>query len=573
LPSDERSTHPRQAAIAVLPPDVSERIAAGEVIERPASVVRELVDNALDAEATHVAVELRGGGLELIRVADDGHGIRPDEVELAFARHATSKLRTWDDLYRLETLGFRGEALPSIASVAEVTMATRYEAYELGVQVTYLGSEAVKAARIARQPGSTVTVRHLFHNVPARLKFLPAERHEALQVGHMLRRYALAHPAVRFTLLLDGRASFQSSGSGDPRSAVADVYGTALAETMRPLDAGPLECAALDGLFSGRAVHRPSRQHVTLVINGRVVANRGIGAALEDAYRPHLPRGRHPVAVVRIQVPPRDVDPNVHPAKTEVKLAREQVIAARLAEAVREIVGRAPAEPPAAPAFALSGVQLHLPAPRRKLAEFGPVWADATGPEHNAADAFRGARVLGQLQGSLIVAEVQAGLLVVDQHRAHERLIYERLLRQLETTPSEGQSLLEPLVVELKPAQAAVFEQRVPLLERLGFVCERFGSHEYLVRAIPALDGRVDLAPQVHLLLEEASSAQEGWRERLMVSLACRAAVRRHRLLADAEQRRLVRDLSTAAVPAACPHGSPILLRFSGGFLERQFGW
>ena len=556
--------------IRVLAPEVAERIAAGEVIDRPAAVVRELVENALDAGAGEIAIELRGGGLELIRVGDDGCGMAPDELELAFKRHATSKIAAFDDLSRLGTLGFRGEALPSVAAVAEVSALSRIAEEELGATLTLRGGEVIRRGRAARQPGTTVTVRQLFQNVPARLKFLPAGRAESLLVGALVRRYALAHPAARITLSLDGRPSFRSGGGGTVEGALADVYGPLVAETMLRLEAS-VEGARVDGWTSGRTVTRPGRAHVTLVVNGRLAASRGLVAALEAAYRPLLPRGRHPIALIRLDVPPAELDANVHPAKSEVRLAREAEVAEALAVAFRETLGRAPARPSLGDEFALGPRQSTLPAPRRGVfAESGRGYA-----AERPGDLLAGVRVIAQVAGTLIVAEGPGGVLLIDQHRAHERVIYERLRERTggRSAAGQGQSLLEPIVLELSAVRAARLEERLPFLEALGFGCQRFGDREYLVRAVPALPEAEELAGGLGELLEEAAGDGDDWRDRLMTALSCRAALRRGRPLGDPQMRELVRQLAETAAPASCPHGSPVVLALSGAFLERQFRW
>ncbi|HZR00672.1 MAG TPA: DNA mismatch repair endonuclease MutL [Chloroflexota bacterium] len=561
---------PPSSPIRVLPREVAERIAAGEVIERPASVVKELLDNALDAGASEVAVELRGGGLELIRVADDGCGIRGDEVELAFARHATSKIRGVDDLAGLATLGFRGEALPSIATVAEVTMLTRTVDEEAATSLVVHGSGVLRRGQAARQRGTTVAVRQLFQNVPARLKFLPAGRAESLAVGALLRRYALARPAVRLSLVIDGHPSFRASGSGDVRTVLGELYG-------EPVALGALTIAAeaadgrIRGLLTPRTLTRPGRQHVTLVVNGRPAANRAILAALEGAYRPLLPRGRHPIAAIAIDVPPDELDPNVHPAKSEVQLLREAEIAEALAAAVREALGQAPDRPDESRLFALGPTQYALPRPLRRIAE------RPDSPYDDAPTQFRevlpSLTVLSQAHRSLIVAEGPRGLFLIDQHRAHERVIYEKLRERTEGGPVEAQSLLEPIVLELKPHEAARLEERLAYLEALGFDCQRFGDRDFLVRAVPSLPGTENVALHLQELLEEAAAEDGGWRGRLLTALSCRAAVRRHQKLDEGSMRRLLDELAATAAPATCPHGAPLVLHLHDRFLERQFDW
>lgn len=559
--------------IAILSPDVAEQIAAGEVVERPTSVVRELIDNAIDAGATDVTIELRGGGLELIRVNDDGCGIPPDEVELAFRHHATSKIGSFGDLLTLRTLGFRGEALPSIAAVSEVEMLTRDAAHDSGTRIVLRAGEVIRRRRAARQPGTTVTVRRLFHNVPARLKFVSAGRGESLQVGHLVRRYALAHPSVRLSLALDGRLSFRSSGSGRLDLTIAEVYGSAVGNTLLCLPRKQVDGTAVSGFLSVRSITRPRRDHLTLIVNGRLAASRGLATALESAYRPVLPRGRHPIAVVVVEVPPAELDPNIHPAKTEVRLAREPVVAAALADVIRAALAHAPALPNADADFSVGSGQYRLPFRQRRIAEgSGPTWQRALRDELSGS-SLPALRILGQVQDSLILAEGEHGLFLIDQHRADERIIYEDLLRRGGADATGAQTLLEPVVVELKPHQAILLDERLSDLEGLGLSCQRIGGRDYLVRAVPAVPGRENVATNLDVLLEEAASEDEGWRERLMASLACRAAVRRNRPLSESEMKDLLRGLAATTAPAVCPHGSPLILHLSDGFLKKQFDW
>ncbi len=561
-----------RSPIVVLPSEVAERIAAGEVIERPASVVRELIDNAIDAAATEIAVELRGGGLELIRVTDNGDGIPDGEVELAFQRHATSKIRAEADLLALESLGFRGEALPSIAAVADVALVTRIAEAASGVAVEIRGGHVVRRAPAARQPGTTVTVRHLFRNVPARLKFLPAGRTESLVVGQLVRRAALARPAVRFTLSLDGHLAFRSSGSGDLRAAIAEVYGSAVAETMVPLASDGADPVMVAGLLGGRSATRPSRAQITLIVNGRAVANPDLMSALENAYRPLLPRGRHPIAVIMLTMLPADVDPNVHPAKAEVRFARQAEVAAVLERTVREALTAAPAQPERERDFSLIGGQPTLALPPGRVRERRSAWGARPDGEHGDPLPVDRLRVVTQVQGALILAEGPNGLYLVDQHRAHERSIFERLLRADRGREADAQALLEPLLLELPAHRAARLEERRGELERIGFVVERFGERAFLVRAIPADVGQGDV-PWLEGLIDEAAAEGESWWQRLLISLSCRTAIRRGEALGPSRMEGLLRDLAETSVPAACPHGSPLVLHVGDDFLARQFGW
>jgi DNA mismatch repair protein MutL len=554
------TSHPI-ANIQILSPEVVERIAAGEVVERPVSVVRELIDNALDAGAQDIRVEIRGGGLRFIRVADDGTGIPADQVELAFRHHATSKIRDTVDLLEVRSLGFRGEALPSIAAVSELSILTATGGSPMGVRLDVRYGEITQRSYLSRTAGTTITVRNLFGNTPARLAFVGSARSESTLISQIVRRYALANPTVRFHLTLDGHPSLHTSGLGLEQT-IGEAFGSAVSRTLLPI--GPVEVgpARWSGFITGRHLTRSSRRHITVLINGRCVQSRGIQSALEDGYRSLLPRGRHPIAVLALQLPRSRVDVNVHPSKQEVKVQEETTIAAALRDAVRETLGRRLDTPSEDVSFALGPVQVELP---RMIAERDAGY-DATG------ERLRRMQVIGQVQGSLIVLQDEAGFYLVDQHRAHERAIYELLLRQHDEGRA-GQLLLEPLHIELTPHQIARLEPRLPELAALGFSCEWFGGRSFLVRSVPALPDTAGLPALVEDVLEAAAEDESDWQHRLLTSVACRTATRRGRPLTIPQAKELIDLLADTSSPAACPHGSPLILHFSERFLERQFNW
>ena len=570
--------------IAVLPPAVAERIAAGEVIETPAAVVKELVENALDAGARQIIVEVRGGGLESIRVTDDGGGIVADEVALAFQRHATSKLRALDDLLRVRTLGFRGEALPSIAAVADVVLHTATDGAPAGIVLHLRHGDVVEQSKRARSRGTTVTVRDLFAAFPARRRFLRTPRVEAQQIGQTVRRFALAHPAVTFTLAFDGHTALRTPGNDTLADAAAALYGPAVAAHLLPL-AITVSAGMIVGIIGDRAVSRPSRAAITLIVNGRCVKCPPLASAFETAYRPLLPRGRHPLAVLHLTVPPDAVDVNIHPAKAEVRLLHTAALAEALAEACRTTLGRLPALPPDDADWSFVP---NLPAsfPNREGGEMHDmlslggmrdvssfVMAETTVPESN----LPALRIVGQLEDRLILAEGADGLYLVDQHRAHERVIYEHLRARSKDTPDEADGV-EPLVLALSPADARRLTERMPDLAAVGVTCEAWGRNTFLLRSIPTeLSDVESLGPLLLDALGEADDyADDGtdaWRDRLCTALACRSALRRGRPLSPGAMYDLLRRLGATGSPTVCPHGSPIVLHVGSGFLIRQFGW
>jgi len=561
----------RRPAIAILPPEVVERIAAGEVIERPAAVVKELVENALDAGARHVDIELRAAGLQLIRVSDDGCGIPAHEVELAFARHATSKLRTADDLLEVRSLGFRGEALPSIAAMATVTLLTATADAAIGMKVTVRDGQVIERSPAARAPGTTVLVRELFQRVPARRMFLRAPQVETAQAELVVRRYALARPDVAFRLVIDGRDVLHTTGSGRLEDAIAAVYGPLVAARLlciAPVSAGPQR---LWGAIGDASVTRRSRQHITLVINGRVATSAALLAALEDACRPLLPRGRPPQAVLSLDFPPGAVHVNTHPAKLPLRLLCEHPPFLLVRLSFPQTLVRLPVEPPPAVDFSLGVLEL----PPAELHEQPPSYTP--GEEWVVpAGSLPELRLRGQVQRTLILAEGPAGLYLIDQHRAHERVIYEHLRQRYGAAPAPAYDVLvlpDPVLIELRPAQAHTLLPRLDELEALGFRCERFGAHQFLVRSAPAVPGVEGLATVLGGAIEEAGTEEGGWLDRLLVSLSCRAALRRGEPLSMPQMHELVGALTRTLLPAVCPHGSPLVLHLSVPFLGRQFRW
>ena len=563
------------SAIRLLPPSVAERIAAGEVIDRPAAVVRELVENAIDAGATEVRIEARGGGLRSIRVSDNGSGIPEDEAELAFRRHATSKLQELADLERVSTFGFRGEALASIAAVAEVTLVSATEG-STAVSCSFRTGRPLERVPAARSRGTTVTVQDLFSTMPARLKFMRGARAEAGQIGAVVRRYALARPDLRLTLVLEGHVSFRGEGSGDLHEALAAVYGDEVGGMLLPID--PCDPADTNGVriagaIGGRGATRSNRMHLSLFINGRYVRPQRLLAAVEDGYRRFLPRGRHALGALFLDVPPADLDVNIHPAKLDVRLRYEDAVVAALTEAVRSAYGRYPGAVFGRQELALTGRQRLLPGlPQRagRVGEEPARWGWGESVSTPAGGSLPALRLVGQLHNALIVAEDEQGSYLIDQHRAHERIIYEQFLAH---DHAERQALIEPAIVDLPAGAARRLAGRLDALAALGFDCEEFGAERFVLRAAPAGAEMAAIAGSLPDLLQEAALDRDDWRDRLLATLACRAAVRKGRPLSLEEARDLVTRLSAVRSPAVCPHGSPVLLYLAEPFLNRQFDW
>ena len=545
-------------AIRVMDPHLAAKIAAGEVIERPASVVKELVENALDAGAQYIRVEIEGGGADRILVADDGDGIAADEVELAFRRHATSKLRTENDLNELATLGFRGEALPSIAAVADVVCSTRSVSEPVGVELRVDGG-ALEQQPLARQTGTTMVVDGLFARFPARRKFLRARSAEAAACVQVVASLALGFPEVQFAVLADGREALRTPGDGHLRSAFVAVLGTDAAEHLLDVPRTSIDderheaVVEVDGVCASGSYNRSGRSGVTVLVNRRPVTNRTLTYAVVEAYGSLVPVGRQPVAAINVRVPPSEVDFNVHPSKLEVKLLRERAVYAAVQRALRSAL--ASSDWPVA------------------------AWADDVADRSDGTESLRDLRVLGQAGKTYLIAEGDAGLYLVDQHAAHERVLLEDLRAALRGR-SEQQLLLEPLVLEVLPAAVALADEAASELNQLGFAIEPFGPRQVLLRGVPAViadrqpqrvlqEALVTLATNTHgLVIEQHAS----WAERLAIVVACRSAVRAGDTLAQAEMEALLRRLGETSICRTCAHGRPTAILLSHAQLEREFG-
>jgi DNA mismatch repair protein MutL len=535
--------------IRVLPPEVAARIAAGEVIERPASVVKELVENSLDSGASRISVEAKGGGIELIRITDDGCGISPDDLPTAFERHATSKLASDDDLFRVLTLGFRGEALPSVAAVAEVELVSRPPASDSAGAIRLVPGAPVEIGVQGAPEGTTATVQRIFERQPARRKFLRSAQSESNAIAAVVTHYALAHPHVRFTLTIDGRESLHTDGSGDLRDAVAAVYGAETASAM--IEVHPLEDrdVAVEGLIAPPHISRSNRSYISLFLNGRWIQNRRLAFAVEEAYAGMLMVGRHPIAVLNLRLPPEDVDVNVHPTKAEVRLRDESAVFSAVQRSVRAALATSAPVPQAQPFRELS-LAGQPPPPLWQHAvsvESRPSTAVAPQPDEPAkstpATTLPVLRVIGQFAGVYIIAEGPEGMFLIDQHAAHERVLYERF-----------------------------FEMRQALREH-GFDFEEFGDGTFIVRALPVSISGPDVRESLTALLDKMLDEGEGdRRDRVAMSLACHGAIRAGKTLSQDEMRELIRQLEETATPNTCPHGRPTMVHMSADFLAREFG-
>ncbi len=578
--------------IRILPPALATRIAAGEVVERPASVVKELVENSIDAGASQITVEIRAGGVELIRVIDNGVGIPSEEVLLAFQRHATSKLDSAEQLDAVATMGFRGEALPSVAAVSRVVIQTRPHSETAGYRVALHWGEPVESGSEGCAPGTAIEVSQLFGNQPARRKFLRSAQAETARVQELVSRYALAFPEIRFRMVNDGRASLTTPGNGQPREALLAVYGSQVAGGMLEVQADDPETGyAVEGYAGAPSISRANRTYMTFFVNRRLIQSRTLAYAVEEAYAGLLQTKRYPVAAINLVVPYSEVDVNSHPAKREVRFHHENRVFSLTQRGVRAaLVSDSPV-----PAFAQASGGVSSLVPRAYMNDragsgpSGTVFSAYGGgaarpPEPVAATGAEALsllgrpmaplRVVGQLKLTYIVAERPEGMYLVDQHAAHERVVFDRIIARRDEQAAVSQPLLAPVSVELAPSQATTLQDNWEALSAYGFEVESFGERTYLLRAVPAVltadEPGKTLVDILDMATLEGLTRQK--EDVMAASIACHAAIRAGQPLSEAEMISLLEQLEVTPNPHTCPHGRPTMIHFTSYQVEREFG-
>jgi len=582
--------------IQVLPGEVVSRIAAGEVVERPAAVVKELIDNSLDAGSTRITIEVTDGGRRMIKVTDDGEGMGQADALLAFQRHATSKLRSEEDLLGIRTLGFRGEALPSIASVSKVRMVTACRHEPVGTRMLVTGGTITKTEEAAAAPGTQIEVTDLFFNTPARRKFLKATTTEFSHLCQIVQQAALAWPRTQFRLRHNGQDVLEYSPVSSLRDRVLQIYGARFLKdiiAVREERPGFL----LEGFTVNPVRTRAGRSPQDLFVNRRPVKNATVAHAVYDGYGGHLSKGQHPVFVLFLAVDPDRVDVNVHPTKREVRFADQDMIHQSVRQVIRGALrGRSE--------------ELGMPIPADSRGEWPRPGSTAAGePPHDsmrpaaqqtmAHDTGRDDRPtamaageptqtyligpgcevipMGQIGRTFLVAQVGSELHVIDQHTAHERVLYERLWRAWQARGVQSQPLLIPEPVDLPPHGATILEEHLADLATLGLELESFGAYSFVIRAVPALLGQFDYSTLVQDLVEDlaqwnAASSLETRVRPVLASLACHGAVRAGRALDPSESKRLIEDWVEESLPMTCPHGRRVALRLPAEELARIFG-
>ena len=622
--------------IQVLADEVASQIAAGEVIERPASVVKEMIENAIDAGARKITVHIEEAGKKLIEIIDDGCGIPADELETAVKRHATSKLRTAEDLFHIHTLGFRGEALAAAGSVSRMTITTRTAESETAARIVVDGGFVTSLKTVAAPPGTDITIEDLFYNVPARLKFLKSDTTERNQIETLISRYALAYPEIRWELINGNKTTLQTTGNGNYREILTAIYGLDTAKQFIEVELDE-EDIQIFGFISPVGLTRANRKEMNYFVNGRWVQEQALNSSVQRAYQTLIMVGRFPIVALFITLNPEDVDVNVHPAKAEVRFKNPDRVIGSVHRAVRrglitqspvpelntptewpayrpapppydpnrqsapaaeplwrsaftetESMPSGPAEPggnasqPAAPVYQPFIPETFSapaqPAPAAPQAPDRPpeVFAPARQETAPSAPFFPILRWIGQVGSTYILAEGPDGLYLIDQHAAHERILYEKMLDQQANGTVTSQALLEPAVVQLPPWQASALEENLPILTGLGFQIEEFGPSAYRVIAMPTIFEKGSPAAAIAAVVEDIENddvPMSGLTSDRIASYVCkRMAVKAGQTLTPEEQRALIRDLEQCRSPRTCPHGRPTMIHLSIDMLEKQFG-
>lgn len=589
--------------IRLLSSEVASQIAAGEVIERPASVVKELLENSLDAGARSVTITIQDAGRSLIEVADDGSGIPSDELELAVTRHATSKLVRSDELFSISTLGFRGEALASIGSVSRMTIISRVQHETEGALLKVDGGTAGRLTKVGTTVGTTIRVEDLFYNVPARLKFLKADVTERRAIDMLVTRYALAYPEKRIKLSDGKNVTLQTTGDGDRRSILAALYGVDTARQMLEI-LSEEDGLRLTGFISPTSLTRSNRREITFFINGRWVHDVSLSSALLQAYHTLLMVGRYPLTALFLEIRPDEVDVNVHPAKAEVRFRNQDRIFSFIQRSTRKALLAYSPVPNVAPS--LWGTTRTVPGETARSVGLDwtighdeqSVYGEQLSGEADPSSAASGLqstgaypstetdspsfaavpllRLIGQIGATYLVAEGPDGLYLIDQHAAHERVLFEKLMAQHETKNIPSQALLTPTIVTLPPQSANLLISQLSVLQRFGFDVEEFGPSTFQVRAMPVLFMGSDATAALRALVEDFEEDETPLQNEIEAKLAARVckrmAVKAGQVLSGEEQRALLANLEACDAPRTCPHGRPTMIHLSVDMLERQFG-
>ena len=583
--------------IKMMPEDVSAKIAAGEVIENPASVIKELVENSIDADSKQIVVEITDGGTKFMRVSDDGMGISKDQVGLAFERFATSKIIDWERFDSIGTLGFRGEALPSIAAVADVEMMTKTKEDDFGVKFQIKKGVVENKKAVGLNIGTSIEVRNLFATLPARRKFLKGISAEASRIFAVLNNYALAYPLIKFRLLSNGKQVFATNGSGDLREVVLTLLGLKVAESMLEIETQQIKNTGgvkITGLIGSAEIHRKTRKNMYIFVNGRWINNRTLSYTIQQAYKGFLPEGFFPIIVINIAVPFDQVDVNVHPSKKEVRFVEEKDIAASVQKIIRDVlVNRNPVPiintySSSNQKFPVAGFIKKYPSSFDKSAVLS-----SGGTESNSISLFEGnsvfdeevskgsirkllpiLRPIGQMNLTYVISEGPDGLYLIDQHAAHERILYEKVKNGDYEDLKSSQILIEPLVIDLSAEQSRIIELFKDKFIEFGFDFEPFGLGKHILRAIPKMFLDKSNERAVTELINDIDEGMgvDDIKDKFAATIACHFSVRAGKNLIEQEITSLIQNLEKCDNPNMCPHGRPTMLKLSLNRIESHFG-
>jgi DNA mismatch repair protein MutL len=593
--------------IRLLPEILASQVAAGEVIERPASVIKELVENSIDAGARKIEVSIRRGGASIMRVVDDGCGMDRDDALLSLERHATSKIRTASDLAAISTLGFRGEALPSIASVSRFRLTTREPEAVAGTEIIVSGGRIETVRDGGEAPGTQIEVRSLFYNLPARRKFLRSENTESRNIEHQLHLQAIGHPAIAFAYVRDERVIFQLPAAANLAERIRDLHGKELVDRLLPVEENKQPGIRIEGLIGQAGVSRPTRAQQIVFVNGRAVENVVLTAALREGYHTALMKGQFPVTFLFLQLDPAAVDVNVHPAKREVRFRDPNSVREAVVNAVRRTLesGRqewqqhfqrpitasgiddpglprasVPAPPVSAPGSSIPATTESLPSfqPQPQMAA-SPVAASSEWNDQPAitAPGSKQFQIIGVLNRLYVLMENQEGLVLVDQHAAHERILFEELRRRMEEQGVPSQRLLLAQTFELGPRDAEWVERNAATLQKMGIGIEPFGQNAFKIDSLPTFLDVSDPVTFVRKVIDGLKSASNGTSpmrlgEEMIAKTVCRHAVKANDPLRYLEVEKLITDLLQCELPYCCPHGRPTMIQISHAELEKKFG-
>lgn len=577
-------------SIKLLVRDTAEKIAAGEVIERPASIVKELLDNAVDARASRIAIEIIRGGKDYIKISDNGVGIPFAELPVAFLRHATSKITSIDDLETLSTLGFRGEALPSIAAVSKIRFLSKPREQLTAGEIVFQGGQETSYEETGARDGTTVIVEEIFYNTPVRLKFLKSDNHEASLIGDITAEYALGNPHISFLLISDGKTIVQTSGNGKLRETLAEIWGKNTAAALIENDFVS-DLITVDSFSSPFHISRGNRRQQIFFVNGRLVKNQLLHSAVEEPYRGVLAYKKHPLALINITIPATETDVNVHPSKTLIKFHDERAVFSAVRSAVNNsfktaniiseqqqpLVSQEP-QPTQHTITALTnrtplnqvretGIQNNSP-----YEQFEIALPYLRNNEGKSPSLFPLLKQIGVYKNSYILAEGNASLYLVDQHAAHERVLYESTLAKLQTQTMYSQQLLEPVIIELTPKSAVLMETILPDLTEMGFEISPFGGLSFIVQSIPTIFLKSDIAQVLLDIINDIDQNKVKIKHGFLAEkLACKSAVKLNHQLHNNEINKLLEDLSACEEPFRCPHGRPTIIEISDNQIQKWF--